>query len=128
MRTIYIAEDGTEFDNEHDCIDYEENQRLSMQSLCSAFNFYHNGRWQIANNTANLEEMLYSILSSHLKLERNITEKEADYLYEEIGYNGPTEKGLYRYTKDEMWVKFEDEFNEFCNEYPMFTFNYKNAG
>lgn len=127
MKILYIAEDGIKFDNEQDCINYEENRKNNIQYLVFAFHFYRNGHWQIANNIVELENMIYSVGSTHMKLERDITEKEYDFLYEEFGYNGPTEEGLYRYTKGEIWAKFEDEFNVFCNKYPMFTFNYKNA-
>ena len=90
MKILYIAEDGTEFKNEQECINYEETRKSNIQNLNLAFHFYHNGHWQIANNITELENMIYSIGTTHMKLEHDITKKEAVYLYGEFGYDGPT--------------------------------------
>lgn len=123
MRTLYVADDGTQFNTMRECKDYGRRQATSQAAICEAFKFF-GGEWQTATTISELKDLVFNTAITHICLLRTPTDAEADYLYKEIGYNEPTKEGFYRWTEDEMWVEFQDEFNEFCEKYPMLTFSY----
>lgn len=124
MKLVYIANDGTQFNTMQECKDYEREQATSQAAICEVFKFF-DGEWQKVKTINELDVLVFDAATTHIHLLRDLTETETDYLYKEINYNGPIKKGLYRWTEDEMWIKFQDEFDEFCEKYPMFAFCYE---
>jgi len=109
MEIIYRADDGTEFNNEDDCAEYEEKQRIGEMKLASRF-WDNKGRPMAINNLAEtVENAYYAELA---------TDEEAvfidNYAYEKVGCcifedAGDAEAGRYYYDSyRDAWKNIEE--------------------
>ncbi len=111
-KTMYIANDGTTFEDEEDCREYEARMEFS-DILQSVILFSEDG--EVINFENNLDafyealdEAIFIRIPSSLKDER--IKNFSDTVYELDGKPFPTTTGLYRwdYNMDE-WVSFKAE-------------------
>lgn len=109
MKIIYRADDGTDFFNEDDCVEYEESQRISEMKLASRF-WDNKGRPMAINNLAEtVEHAYYAELA---------TDEEAffidSYAYEKVGCcifedAGDAKAGRYYYDSyRDAWINIEE--------------------
>lgn len=109
MEIIYRADDGTEFYDENDCVEYEERQRLSEMNLTSRF-------WDRTGHPLLIEDLAGTV--EHAYYAELTTDEEAafidDYAYERVGcciFGDGEEPKAGRYYYDpyhEMWKNIEE--------------------
>lgn len=111
MRTIYIADDDTEFETEEECRQYEEQQlNLPRYILNIIVGFNADGiiKNDIKQSPVESLETLYNDSQSIIVF-NNLTKEQIDYLDKQLGYsNFPHDKGIYRWDVNE-WVSLEDD-------------------
>lgn len=109
MEIIYRADDGAEFYDESDCVEYEERQRLSEMKLTSRF-------WDRNGQPMDIEDLARTVeLAYYAEL---TTDEEADfinsYAYEKVGcciFEDDNEPKAGRYYYDsyhEVWENIEE--------------------
>lgn len=80
MEIIYRADDGTEFYDEDDCVEYEERLRLSRMNLISRF-------WDRTGHPLLIDDLAETV--EHTYYAELATDEEAifidDYAYERVG-------------------------------------------
>lgn len=80
MEIVYRADDGTEFNNEDDCMEYEEKRRLRGMKLTSRF-------WDRSRHPLLIEDLAGTV--EHAYYAELATDEEAvfidSYAYEKVG-------------------------------------------
>jgi len=112
MRTIYIADDETEFETEEECRQYEEHQLNLPRSILNIIvGFDADGiiKNDIKQSPAESLEALYND-SQTIIVFNNLTKEQSDYLDNHFGpgTNFPHNKGIYRWY-DYEWISLEDD-------------------
>ena len=111
MRTIYIADDETEFETEEECRQYEEQQLDLPRSILNIIvGFNEDGiiKNDIKQSPAESLETLYNDSQSIIVF-NDLTKEQIDYLDNQLGAgNFPHEKGTYRWY-DYEWISLEDD-------------------
>ena len=107
MKTIYIADDGKEFDDEDDCKDYEGTQRLKNSK---GIKFY-NEDLELITDTRGLDDVYYAFV----KTDKDAAEAR-DIINEWVGmyaFKTVTHAGywMYRDDKDDFAV-IDDEIRK----------------
>ena len=114
--TKYIADDGTEFEDEDECLDYERTE--NMRSIQGVKFFFENGKE--ITDYSNLEDLLDR--SYFIKItDKNDFAKFEELLYDELGCSYwadgwgslKGEKGLFYYDEDrDCWVSWDEEYDK----------------
>lgn len=111
MRTIYIADDETEFKTEEECRRYEEQQLNLPRSILNIIvGFDADGiiKNDIKQSPTESLEALYND-SQNIIVFNDLTKEQIDYLDNQLGAsNFPHEKGTYRWS-DYEWISLEDD-------------------
>lgn len=114
MRTIYIADDETEFETEEACRQYEEQQLnlpRSILNIIVGFDAVGIIKNDIKQSPAESLETLYND-SQNIIVFNNLTKEQIDYLDNQIGLrNFPHDKGIYRWDDHIEWISLEDDLN-----------------
>lgn len=106
MKTIYVAEDGKQFDNEYDCLDYEFEKDVLYKLPSSSISFYDKDKNKMPY-PKNYEDVdkIYNY-SFHISIGN---EKGASLLAEINSYCGfffPDEVGEWHFNKEiSGWIK-----------------------
>lgn len=107
MRTVYIADDGTEFDNELDCESYEYELNVKNNTIIM---FNEEGELLDSSNYMNIENCYYIKIKTNNDLE--ILQK----IYEYTGFIVPNEIGEFYYDDsdrfDNLWHSIDDRIKE----------------
>ena len=115
IEKTYIADDGTKFDNERACVEYEQalnTEELSKYILCFDYmgrriTDYNWGRIKYCKVMPGLENMPSNIVDTWL----NVVDNELDNCICECDH----EDGWYfldEYDRWQYWADFETEFNK----------------
>lgn len=114
--TKYIADDGTEFEDEDECLDYE---RTSTMKAIKGVKFFSEDGKEITNYSS-LEDLLD--LSYFIKItDKDDFDKFEELLYDELGCSYwadgwdslKGEKGLFFYDEDrDSWISWEAEYDK----------------
>lgn len=109
MEIVYRADDGTEFNNEDDCTEYEERQRLRKIKLTSRF-------WDRSGHPLLIEDLAGTV--EHAYYAELATDEEAvfidSYAYEKVGCcifedTSYAKAGRYYYDSDyDKWKNIEE--------------------
>lgn len=114
--TKYVANDGTEFENEYECLDYERTE--GMKAIKGVKFFFENGKE--ITEYSNLEDLLnrsYFIIIT----DRNDFDKFEDLLYDEFDCNYWAEgwenlqgkTGLFYYDEYfDRWVSWDEQYDK----------------
>ncbi len=114
MKTIYIAEDGTQFDNKDKCREYELAKNVLPLVKANVTGYTLDGIEVPFNDDV---ESWYDY-SYFIVVHNDMTEEEENY-WDKLGYTMPTKKGVYR-CEDYMWIDYFEEKRTFeCNWAPM---------
>lgn len=113
-KIIYVAIDGVEFDNEKECIEYENS--LRMNGLCKSTLFL-NGQFEIMNfQTLNPEQVFYIYVNNDddkKAIDEYFTNNWCSSPFAEDFYQNTNLfdcSGWFYYdTKDDEWKHFETE-------------------
>lgn len=114
--TKYIADDGTEFEDEDECLDYE--RTTSMKKIQGVKFFFENGKE--VTDYSSLEDLLDRSYFIKITNEDDFNKFE-ELLYDELGcsywadgWNSlKGEKGLFYYDEDrDCWVSWEAEYDK----------------
>lgn len=119
--TTYIADDGTKFTTEEECLEYEEKELLPFLLLKDVLLFNNEGKEIKKTNFAvDMEQFLYIYIGSKdsLKTMREINE--------EYGYILPPKEGFWKFdyneNGEETFIEYEQyidlirkELNRFAN-------------
>lgn len=98
--TKYIAVDGTEFDYEIDCVNYEIN--LNKPDSDKLILIDKNGI-RLSNTPKGLEECMY------IKIENEKALEWVERISDDYGYYSPDSIGCFYYdTNDNMWFEVND--------------------
>lgn len=107
MRTVYIADDGTKFDNELDCENYEYELNVKNNTIIM---FDEEGEVLDSSNYMNIENCYYIKIKTNNDLE--ILQK----IYEYTGFIVPNEIGEFYYDDsdrfDNLWHSIGDRIEE----------------
>ena len=114
--TKYIANDGKEFEDEDECLDYE---RTSTMKAIKGVKFFSEDGKEITNYSS-LEDLLD--LSYFIKItDKDDFDKFEELLYDELGCSYwadgwdslKDEKGLFFYDEDrDSWISWEAEYDK----------------
>lgn len=112
MRTIYIADDETEFETKEECRQYEEQQLDLPRSILNIIvGFDADGiiKNDIKQSPAESLETFYNDSQSIIVF-NNLTKEQIDYLDNHFGpgSNFPYDKGIYRWY-DYEWISLEED-------------------
>jgi hypothetical protein len=112
MKTIYIADDGTKFNDKDACREYELTKNV-LPSVKANVTGYTLGGIEVPfnDNATSWYDNSYFIV-----VHNDMTEEEEKYWGYELGYTMPTKKGVYRY-EDDMWINYFEEKTEFENNW-----------
>lgn len=120
MREIkyYVAWDGYEFENESECLAYEERAKKCAQEFDTAYSFYNKDMNKIfaPNESADVEEWIDWLIYATERCEyvrryANLTQEAEKFFYDEwdSGFSSDefdNEIGLFRYNfVKHIWVK-----------------------
>ena len=98
--TKYIAIDGTEFDFEHECVNYEIDLNKPDDNELTLID--KNGI-RLLNTPKGLEECMY------IKIENEKALEWVDRISDDYGYYSPTSIGMFYYDMDDnMWYEVND--------------------
>ena len=112
MKTIYIAEDGTQFNDKKACREYEFTKNVLPLVKANVIGYTFDGEEVPFNDDA---KSWYDN-SYYIVVHNDMTKEEKNYWRYELGYDMPTQKGLYRY-EDDMWIDYFKESAEFENNW-----------
>lgn len=102
----YVADDGTEFDNEKECLEYEEH----INDIKKCFVLYGEKLNKLIDDSS---ESVYYL---HI-LEKPV--EVATYLYDEYGLGFNTEAvdriGIYYYDSNGLWKYVDDMIKDYTN-------------
>ena len=111
-KTVYVANDGTEFEEEEKCLEYEATTEYS-DILCAVDFYSENGEIIPSSNDINqfnraYDDALFIVIPSSSKLkDEKIKKFSEEVMYELYGKVFPTTTGIYR------WDAWDDEFISF---------------
>lgn len=114
--TKYVAEDGTEFEDEDECLTYERTE--GMKNLKGVKFFYENG--QEITTYSSLEDLLDSSYFIKITDEKDFSKFE-ELLYDEVGcqywadgWNSLRgEKGLFYYDENcDCWMSWDEQYDK----------------
>lgn len=117
-KTVYVANDGTEFENERECLEYEA--LTDFSDILRTVDFYsENGEIIPSGHDLNqfnraYDDALFIVIPSSSKLKDERIKKFSDDVMDEVyGKTFPTATGIYRWDGwNEEWVSFEDDSQE----------------
>lgn len=122
-KTMYVANDGTEFEDKEECLEYEGATKFS-DVLSTVIFFSENG--EIIPSSHDLhqfnsayDDALFIMIpsSSNLKDER-IEKFSRDIMNDLYGKVFPTTTGIYRWDAwDGEWISFEDDSKDFIEKW-----------
>ena len=110
MKAIYIAEDGTKFDNEDDCHSYELDKKMRPVIGKNVKGYSMNGiEIPIGDDYADwYDECDYIVIY------KDLTDEEKEFLRYEWGIYIPELRGLYRFDKEEGdWISYSADKEKF---------------
>ena len=117
MRTIYIADDETEFETEEACRQYEEQQLDLPRSILNIIVGFDADGIMKNDIKQSPDESLRTLYndSQNIIIFNNFTKEQIDYLDLHLGWpNFPHDKGTYRWNDDnDEWISLESELKEF---------------
>lgn len=113
MKVVYIADDGTEFNNEIECKSYEYESNIKNNTIIM---LNKEGDKLDSSNDMNIEHCYYIKVKTNKDLE--ILQKIYDY----TGFTVPYEIGEFYYGENDSWYlidnrikELKDELNKFKN-------------
>ena len=122
-KTVYIANDGKEFESEEDCLEYEASTEFS-DILNAVVFFSENGEIIPSSNdlyqfNRAFDSALFVVIPSSPKLKDERVKKFSDDVMSELcGKIFPTATGVYRWEAcDEDWISFEDDSQDFVQKW-----------
>lgn len=106
MKTVYIADDGKEFDSEFDCLDYEKELEIKNKNLKSRF-------WDSNGDCLSINNLDECIEKGHYL--ECYSDEEADFICDyaenKLGifpFALPPHEGKYYFDDNELeWIEFE---------------------
>lgn len=114
--TKYIADDGTEFEDEDECLDYERTEK--MKTIKGVKFFFENGKE--ISDYENFEDLLDRTFFIRIT-DKDDFDKFEEMLYNEISYYYGTdgwrdlenEIGLFFYDKDlDRWMNWDKQYDK----------------
>ena len=108
-KTIYIADDGTEFDNEDECLRYES--KIALSELGDRILFFDENRRPLELSCDNYEKCFYIVIKDESAISHFISTME-DEGYSEL----PHSVGVYEYnTYTDKWVNLSEKVANIIN-------------
>lgn len=107
MRTVYIADDGKEFDNEYDCKIYDYKLKIKNNTIIM---FDKEGKELDSSNDMNIEYCHYIKVKTYKDLE--ILQE----IYECTGFTVPEEIGEFYYGDGDTWYLIDNKIKELEEE------------
>ena len=120
-KTVYVANDGKEFDDEDECVEYEAQTEFS--DILQSITFYsEQGEVISFDNDINsfqiaLDDANFILIPSYLR-DKRIEYFNNKVMRELCGKEFPTATGLYRWNWDnEEWISFTTETQQFAEKW-----------
>jgi len=120
-KTVYVANDGKEFDDEDECVEYEAQTEFS--DILQSITFYsEQGEVISFDNDINsfqiaLDDANFILIPSYLR-DKRIEYFNNKVMGELYGKEFPTATGLYRWNWDnEEWISFTTETQQFAEKW-----------
>ena len=117
-KTVYVADDGKEFETEEECMVYEKrdaiNEVLNAVTLCDI----DGDMVKITTNLKDFVDTYNQTFIKYLIVDSSVNEEDlarfSNFLYHLYGVEFPTCAGKYRWDDDqENWIEFEEELKLF---------------
>ena len=119
MHIVFIANDGRQFDNQWECENYEEQQKIATYNLKSRF-FDENRHLMDITDLARCVEQGWYMEIATMEEAKLI----AKYAEENVGivlFEGPPQVGRFYYSnEDERWMSIEVLYNAYANALSVF--------
>lgn len=122
-KTVYVANDGTEFENEEECLEYEAVTNFS-DILHTVLFHSETGEIIPSNHDLNqfnraYDDALFIVIPSSSNLKDERIKKFSDNVMNDLyGKIFPTTTGIYRWNAwDDEWTSFEDDSNELIEKW-----------
>lgn len=119
MKITYTADDGTVFDSEDKCREYEEEQIRPCLAILELMTFYDEKGKQLRKACDDPTQQLeYCYQNGYFAIvARDLTEEEVNCI-NDICINLPTTKGTYRWDyTDERWLSYLEEQEQFSKRW-----------
>ena len=122
-KTVYVADDGKEFETEEECVEYE--QHSVIESVLKGITLYDEYEEKTIANFINLEDFHEKYENSRFSFliikdcvnEDNLLEFENIFYYR-FGMHIPQHTGVYCWDNDtEEWVTFEEDMARFMSKW-----------
>lgn len=122
-KTVYVADDGKEFETEEECVEYE--QHSIIESVLKSITLYDSYEEKTIANFVNLEDFHKKYENSRFSFliikdcvnEDNLLEFENIFYYR-FGMHIPQHTGVYCWDNDtEEWVTFEEDKARFIDKW-----------
>ena len=120
-KIVYVANDGKEFDDKDECVEYETQTEIS--DILQSVTFYsEQGEVISFDNDINsfqvaLDDAIFILIPSYL-CDKRIKYFNDKVMYALYGKEFPTATGLYRWNCDnEEWVSFVTESHQFAAQW-----------
>lgn len=125
-KTVYVADDGKEFETEAECVEYE--QHSIIESVLKGITLYDSYEEKTIANFVNLKDFHEKYNNSRFSFliikdcvnEDNLLEFENIFYYH-FGMHIPQHTGIYCWDNDtEEWITFEEDAAQFMNKWKKF--------
>ena len=120
MRITYTADDGSVFDSEDECKEYEDEQIRPCLAILELMTFYdEKGKRLRKAYDDPTQQLEYCYQNGYfVTLARDLTQEEIHYI-DEIGIpNLPTTKDTYRWDDaEERWFSYFEEWEQFLKRW-----------
>lgn len=125
-KTVYVADDGKEFETEAECVEYE--QHSVIESVLKGITLYDSYEEKTIANFVNLKDFHEKYNNSRFSFliikdcvnEDNLLEFENIFYYH-FGMHIPQHTGIYCWDNDtEEWITFEEDAAQFMNKWKKF--------
>lgn len=107
MRVVYIADDGTEFNNKIECESYEYESNIKNNTIIM---LNEEGDKLDSSNDMNIEDCYY------IKVKTNKDLEILQEIYEYTGFTVPYEIGEFYYGKNDSWYLIDNRIKELKDE------------
>lgn len=116
MKITYTADDGSVFDSEDECREYEEEQIRPCLEILELMTFFDEGGNllpEIYDDPIQQLEFCYQE-GYFVSVTRDLTKDEVEYIDHTVGVITPTTKGTFRWDENnETWISYLDEWEQF---------------
>lgn len=115
MKTIYIADDGTQFEKEYECEKYERRQREASYNNSTSFMLFDDEGKRFTENVTDKMDYAYYVYIKNIDND--------SYLYTLLKMNCyPVEDGLYYYSDEyDGWVSIDKIISEIKGKLKHYT-------